>query len=167
MTSTLLRCIHSVYNRTPKQLLHEIVLVNDKSSFGELYGDLHLYVEKMFFDGRVKIVENEERQGLIKARMTGAKAATGEVLVFLDSHMEVYNGWIPPLLGKLMNNEFEFDENIYFFQMFWSTIPMLELFLPPMEWMRKTSSRPTLDMVIAVYSIGTFVINGCHCDRKT
>lgn len=99
MTSTLLRCVHSVYNRTPKNLLHEIVLVNDKSTFPDLYQDLHLYVKQMF-NGKVKIIENSERQGLIKARMTGAKAATGEVLAFLDSHMEVYSTWIPPLLGE-------------------------------------------------------------------
>jgi polypeptide N-acetylgalactosaminyltransferase len=94
----LLRCVHSIYNRTPKKLLHEIILVNDNSSFPELYKDLPVYVEKMF-DKRVKIVENSERQGLIKARMTGAKIATGEVISFLDSHMEVYNGWMVPLLG--------------------------------------------------------------------
>lgn len=100
MTSTLLRCVHSIYNRTPKKLLHEIILINDKSTFDELYGTLHQYI-KLMFGERVKLFENEDRQGLIKARMTGAKAATGEVLVFLDSHMEVYNGWVAPLLGKI------------------------------------------------------------------
>lgn len=79
-------------------LLHEIVLVNDKSTFPELYGTLREYVNQMF-GTKIKIVENSERQGLIKARMTGAKTATGEVIVFLDSHMEVFNSWLPPLLG--------------------------------------------------------------------
>lgn len=97
--STLLRCVHSIYNRSPKQLLHEIVLINDKSTFPELYKSLREYVKETF-DSRVKLIENKERQGLIKARMTGAKAATGEVLIFLDSHMEVFNFWLPPLLGK-------------------------------------------------------------------
>lgn len=97
--STLLRCIHSIYNRSPKILLHEIVLVNDKSTFPELYEPLRLYVKEMF-GLKVKIVENKKRQGLIKARMTGAKAASGEVIIFLDSHMEVFNSWLPPLLGE-------------------------------------------------------------------
>lgn len=94
-----MRCVYSVYNRSPKTLLHEIVLVNDKSTFPELYEPLRKYVNEAF-SSKVKLVENEERQGLIKARMTGAKAATGDVIIFLDSHMEVFNSWLPPLLGN-------------------------------------------------------------------
>ncbi|CRK95802.1 CLUMA_CG009258, isoform A [Clunio marinus] len=101
--STLLRCVHSIYNRSPKQLLHEIVLVNDMSTFPELNGTVQEYIKKTFGE-KVKIIENEERQGLIKARMTGAKAATGEVIIFLDSHMEVYNSWLPPLLDPIVTN---------------------------------------------------------------
>lgn len=103
--STLLRCIHSIYNRSPKKLLHEIVLINDKSTFPELYENLRKYVKEVF-GSKIKLIENEERQGLIKARMTGAKAATGEVIIFLDSHMEVFNSWLPPLLGNFIKKEF-------------------------------------------------------------
>jgi polypeptide N-acetylgalactosaminyltransferase len=98
--STLLRCVHSINSRSPKHLLHEIVLVNDKSTFPELYENLRTYIQNVF-SSKVKLIENQERQGLIKARMTGAKAATGEVIIFLDSHMEVFNMWLPPLLGKI------------------------------------------------------------------
>lgn len=100
--STLLRCVHSVYNRSPKNILHEIILINDNSTFTELYEPLRNYVNESFRE-KVKIFENFGRQGLIKARMTGAKIATGEVIIFLDSHMEVYNSWLPPLLGKFVS----------------------------------------------------------------
>lgn len=87
LTSLLLRTVHSVYNRTPHELLHEILLINDGSTKLELYEPLQIYV-KMHFDHRVKIVNLKERKGLIVARMEGARKATGEVLMFFDAHME-------------------------------------------------------------------------------
>lgn len=88
LTSLLLRTVHSVYNRTPHELLHEIILINDCSTKEELFGPLQTYIRNNF-DGRVRVVNLKERKGLIVARMEGARRATGEVLVFFDAHMEV------------------------------------------------------------------------------
>lgn len=81
------RTIHSIYNRTPRVLLHEIILVNDASTRPGLIASLANHVAENF-DGRVKVLNLPQRKGLIVARMEGARRATGEVLVFLDSHME-------------------------------------------------------------------------------
>ena len=50
-------------------------------------------MEEAWPDGVVKIVRTKERSGLIRARIAGAKAATGDVLIFLDSHCEAAPGW--------------------------------------------------------------------------
>lgn len=86
--SVLLRTIHSIYNRTPRELLKELILVNDCSTKPELNDEFEVYVRENF-DDRVQILRLNERKGLIVARMEGAKLATGQVLLFLDSHVEV------------------------------------------------------------------------------
>ncbi|XP_070494252.1 N-acetylgalactosaminyltransferase 6-like [Chironomus tepperi] len=101
--SVLKRTIHSVWNRSPSSLLHEIILVNDASTEKELYDELQQYVD-LNFGKKVKIINLPERKGLIRTRMEGARSATGEVLVFFDSHMEVGYNYLPPLLAPIKDN---------------------------------------------------------------
>lgn len=51
---------------------------------------------------KVKVIHLTNRQGLIRARLAGARNASGSVLVFLDSHTEANVNWLPPLVGKLL-----------------------------------------------------------------
>ena len=64
--SVLMRTVHSVINRTPPQFLHEVVLVDDYSDKSDLKDQLDNYIKK--FDGKVRVIRNVEREGLIRTR---------------------------------------------------------------------------------------------------
>ena len=53
---------------------------------------------------KVKIVREKERVGLIRARLTGAKFATAEVLTYLDSHCECAAGQTPSISLKALSS---------------------------------------------------------------
>ncbi|CAH2281997.1 polypeptide N-acetylgalactosaminyltransferase 11 isoform X2 [Pelobates cultripes] len=101
--SALLRTVHSVLDRTPANLLQEIILVDDHSELDDLK-DLEDYMSENL-PKKVKLVRNKYREGLIRGRMVGASHATGDVLVFLDSHCEVNEMWLQPLLAPIKENQ--------------------------------------------------------------
>ncbi|XP_030096085.2 polypeptide N-acetylgalactosaminyltransferase 5 [Serinus canaria] len=96
--SALLRSVHSVLGRSPPRLLHEIILVDDCSTKEYLKEQLDAYMARF---PKVKVLHLQERHGLIRARLAGAKVATGAVLTFLDSHVECNVGWLEPLLERV------------------------------------------------------------------
>ncbi|XP_045155219.1 polypeptide N-acetylgalactosaminyltransferase 5 isoform X2 [Echinops telfairi] len=96
--STLLRSVHSVLNRSPAHLIREILLVDDFSTKDYLKDHLDKYMSQF---PKVRILHLKERHGLIRARLAGAQHATGDVLTFLDSHVECNVGWLEPLLERV------------------------------------------------------------------
>jgi len=100
--SMLLRALHGLISRTPDRLLREIILVDDFSSRAYLKAPLRRYTAVL--SRKIRVVRNGRREGLIRSRLTAARSATGEVLVFLDSHVEVNHGWLPPLLHVIRRN---------------------------------------------------------------
>lgn len=96
--STLLRTVHSVLNRSPPDLLHEIILVDDFSTFDHLKKPLEDYVSRLT---KVHIIRTKKREGLIRARLLGANAAKAQVLTFLDAHCEANVNWLEPLLERI------------------------------------------------------------------
>ena len=97
--STLLRSVASVMHRTPPKLLHEIVMVEDGGSGMFNSTGENLRGQLAVFGPKIVLLEMQRQTGLIYARAAGAKAATGDVLVFLDSHIETSPGWLEPLLA--------------------------------------------------------------------
>lgn len=98
--STLLRSVYSIIAQSPKSILKEVILADDFSNKDFLKEPLELYV-KEHWGKKVKIVRAKQREGLIRARLIGAKAATGDVIVFLDSHSECNVNWLPPLVEPI------------------------------------------------------------------
>lgn len=68
--STLIRTIWSIINRTPKELLAEIILVDDLSTRAYLRHDLTEYVSRL--PVTVKIIRTRIRQGVVRARAQAA-----------------------------------------------------------------------------------------------
>ncbi|XP_027735835.1 polypeptide N-acetylgalactosaminyltransferase 15 [Empidonax traillii] len=99
--STLLRTVHSIMDTAPKASLKDIILVDDLSQQGPLKSALSEYISKL--DG-VKLIRSNKRLGVIRGRMLGAARATGDVLIFMDSHCECQKGWLEPLLARLASN---------------------------------------------------------------
>ena len=68
--------------------------------------ELEETIQKTWPDNIVKFVRSAERLGLIRARLAGADAATGDVLVFLDAHCEVNVAWCGSLhFDEIVNFE--------------------------------------------------------------
>ncbi|VCX36529.1 unnamed protein product [Gulo gulo] len=104
--SIIQRAITSVINRTPSQLLKEIILVDDFSSNGELKAHLDekikLYNRK--YPGLLKIIRHTKREGLVQACNTGRKVSTADVIAMLDAHVEVNIGWAEPILAWIQED---------------------------------------------------------------
>ena len=104
--SALLRSVWSVLNRSPHELITEILLIDDGSSASWLGGvgvpKLLDYIANEFpKDVVIKVHSSPKRLGLIRARLFGAGFATGEVLTFLDSHIECNQHWLEPVLDVI------------------------------------------------------------------
>ncbi|XP_040006640.1 polypeptide N-acetylgalactosaminyltransferase 10-like [Xiphias gladius] len=99
--SSLLRTVHSVLNRSPPQLIAEVILVDDFSDKEHLKVPLEEYMMRI---PKVHILRTKKREGLIRTRLLGAAAAKGEVITFLDSHCEANVNWLPPLLDRIAQN---------------------------------------------------------------
>ncbi|XP_042578619.1 probable polypeptide N-acetylgalactosaminyltransferase 8 isoform X2 [Cyprinus carpio] len=101
--SVIQRAICSIINRTPAHLLKEIILVDDHSTNEDLKTQLHVYISSINekHPGLVKMVTHSEQKGLSQARISGWKAATGDVVAILDAHIEVHVKWAEPLLARI------------------------------------------------------------------
>lgn len=72
--STLIRTVWSVITQSPRELLEEVILVDDYSTLEHLGKPLQEYVKK--FPVPVLLSKTLSRVGLIQARLLGARRAS-------------------------------------------------------------------------------------------
>uniref|UniRef100_A0A3Q4HPC9 Polypeptide N-acetylgalactosaminyltransferase n=1 Tax=Neolamprologus brichardi TaxID=32507 RepID=A0A3Q4HPC9_NEOBR len=102
--SVLQRALRSIIDRTPKNLLKEIIMVDDHSSNENLKGDLDMYLKSLEQENpnlHIVRVRHSEQRGLAHARVSGWRAATADVVAILDAHIEVHEMWAEPLLTQI------------------------------------------------------------------
>lgn len=97
------RTLHSLYNRTPHELIEEVILVNDNSTLDYLYAPLESYIKENFPALDIRILHMEKRSGLMKARVAGVRAARSEFVFVSEPHCEMTYNWLPPLLEPLIS----------------------------------------------------------------
>lgn len=100
--------VHSILARTPPEMLKEIIIVDDNGKPRDIRGP---NVNETEFEAllalspKVLIMQNELREGCARSRMVGAKAALGDVLMFVDSHIEMMSStWAQHLLAPILEN---------------------------------------------------------------
>ncbi|XP_034019378.1 probable polypeptide N-acetylgalactosaminyltransferase 8 [Thalassophryne amazonica] len=101
--SIIKRAIRSIIDKTPAKLLTEIILVDDHSTNEDLKEKLDEYILSIHEErpNLVKKVQHSEQLGLTQARLSGWKAAMGDVVAILDAHIEVHIQWAEPLLARI------------------------------------------------------------------
>jgi len=81
---------------TPMELIDEILFVDDGND-----PEWQFHKELTSLHPKVKVHRNEERQGLIKAKVTGAALIKSEVIIFMEPHCIVSHGWVEAMLERL------------------------------------------------------------------
>ncbi|XP_058065425.1 putative polypeptide N-acetylgalactosaminyltransferase 9 [Anopheles bellator] len=117
--SVLVRTVHSILDRSPAELVHEVVLVDDFSYLPHLKTQLDDYFAPY---SKVRILRAPERLGLIRARILGARSTSTDLITFLDAHVEVTVGWLEALLDVVAKN--------------WTVIA-----LPTIDWIDENTMR--------------------------
>jgi len=86
------KCLTAVLDTLPRNFTGEIILVD--WSDGEPNALSHLAK----FDSAIKICQHRETKSFLAACNSGAKAAAGDVLVFVNTAVLPVAGWLPALL---------------------------------------------------------------------
>jgi len=96
-----LKTVKAVFDSTPPEVLHEIIVVDDGSSPPLTQTYLDEDVQRQY---KTKVLRHTRTVGLIQAKKTGGDAATGDIIVFFDCHVAPQPEWHRSFLKLIGQN---------------------------------------------------------------
>ncbi|EZG51527.1 glycosyltransferase-like family 2 protein [Gregarina niphandrodes] len=94
------RTIESIFAETNPYVLREIIVVDDQNEVPIAKA----IPPSLLKSPKLKILVNQERQGLIRSKQIGGDHATGDVIIFLDAHIKPYPHYLSHLLRDIQTN---------------------------------------------------------------
>mmetsp|Transcript_86399 Transcript_86399/g.135188 ORF Transcript_86399/g.135188 Transcript_86399/m.135188 type:complete len:455 (-) Transcript_86399:8-1372(-) len=88
--------MESIIKYTDLELVREIMWISDGNPSDKVFAE---DIQTMHPKATVHI--NEVNLGLIRTKMQAAARASGDILMFLEPHVIVNDGWLQPLLNRL------------------------------------------------------------------
>lgn len=95
----ILASMQSFLKYTDMSLVNEIMWISDGSSAEKVFA-----TELKALHGKVSVHQNPENLGLMVTKMQAVARAKGSILLFLEPHVLVGPGWLPPLLNRIAEN---------------------------------------------------------------
>jgi len=96
-----LKTVKSIFDQTPSEVLHEIIVVDDGSEPPLSTTHLKPDVQARY---KLKVLRHPKTVGLIGAKKTGGDAATGDLSIFFDCHVAPQPGWHKAFLRLIGEN---------------------------------------------------------------
>merc|ERR1740129_426110 len=94
--SQMSQTIASMLAHSPLDVVDQILFVDDGNAPGWQFHD-----ELRAMHPKIRVHRNEERQGLIRSKVIGARVIDSPTLVFMEPHCIVSRQWLEPMLSRL------------------------------------------------------------------
>ena len=92
LTQAMLNSLEATVDLTDK----EVVLIDDASTDGTAE-----FLSTLQERPNLNVLKNPQNQGFARSNNRAAKAANGEILVFINNDLEFSQAWLPPMLDAL------------------------------------------------------------------
>lgn len=101
----ILRSLYSIAINTPRELINEIILVDDGSTENYVGSELESYIEKTRgLIQNIHLLRLKERLGANRAILKALPLSTADHLVLMTRVVDVGRNWLPPLLNSILKN---------------------------------------------------------------